>query len=62
MNTTPTIYKNKKGEIKYYASYQSAWKAAQRLNQMVNGGQWWFEADVNGWYLEYFSDDNTGKS
>ena len=44
-------YKNSKGETKYYATYQTAWNAAIRLNEKINNGTWLFEADTIGWYL-----------
>ena len=51
-----TKYLTKKnGEIKYYASYQSAWKAASRLNEGNEDGIWLFEADMNGWVV-FFSE------
>jgi hypothetical protein len=49
---TEIIYKNKKGETKYYATYQSAWNAAIRLNETEIRGTWLFEGDATGmWYL-----------
>jgi hypothetical protein len=53
---TDNKYKNKKGEIKYYASYKTAWNACIRLNQEIENGQWLFEADLNGWFLEFHQD------
>lgn len=46
-----SIRRKANGEIKYYATYQSAWNAARRLNENATEGLWWFEADINGWYL-----------
>ncbi len=45
------VYTDSKGNTKYYASYQSAWKAAARLNEKETDVQWFFEADLNGWYV-----------
>lgn len=45
------IYKNAKGETKYYTTYKSAWNAAARLNERETDNLWWFEADLNGWFL-----------
>ena len=45
------ILKRKDGEIKYYASYQSAWNAAARLNENELDNLWWFEMDTVGWFL-----------
>ena len=45
------IYLKKNGDIKYYRNYRSAWKAANRLNENATDGLWFFEADINGWYL-----------
>ena len=45
------ILKKKNGEIKYYASYQSAWNAAARLNENELDNLWWFEMDTVGWFL-----------
>lgn len=53
-----TYHRNGKGEIKYYASYQSAWNACIRLNESETRGQWMFEADLNGWYCELYTDNN----
>jgi hypothetical protein len=50
---TTTIYKTAKGKTKYYATYQSAWKAAIRLNETAVGGTWLFEGDEIGWYLHF---------
>ena len=52
-------YKNAKGETKYYATYQSAWNRAIKLNETAVGGTWYFEGDENGWYLEFIADDDT---
>ena len=49
-----TLYTNAKGEIKFYASYKSAWKAAVRLNQADQQASWLFEMDDSiglGWFL-----------
>jgi hypothetical protein len=51
------ILKNKQGETKYYATYYSAWKAAAKLNETELDNLWWFEADLNGWFL--FQDGET---
>lgn len=53
------IYKNAKGETKYYSTYQSAWNAAARLNEKEMDNLWWFEADLNGWFL--FQDSEVSK-
>lgn len=45
------IYLKKNGDIKYYTNYRSAWNAANRLNENATDGLWFFEADINGWYL-----------
>ena len=46
-------HKNAKGETKYYATYQSAWNAAIRLNKKTINGTWLFESDQIGWYLHF---------
>jgi hypothetical protein len=46
-----TVYRNRKGEIKYYASWQSAWKAANRLNDAEGDVEWLFEQDLTGWFV-----------
>lgn len=47
-----TILRKKDGSIKYYASYQSAWNAAVRLNENETDGTWYFESDATfKWYL-----------
>ncbi len=53
MNTTENkiIYKNSKGQTKYYATYQTAWNACIRLNEKETNGIWRFEGDLAGWYL-----------
>jgi hypothetical protein len=58
MNTSPTpiIYTDKKGCVKYYATYQSAWNACIRMNETAVDGQWLFEGDAIGWYLEFHKD------
>lgn len=54
---TEIIYKDSKGATKYYATYQSAWNAAIRLNNKRTSGAWYFESDETGlWYL--FLDEN----
>jgi hypothetical protein len=48
------LYLTTKGDIKFYASYQSAWKAAARLNQADPSSSWLFEMDNSvglGWFL-----------
>ena len=57
-NTTEIIYKNKKGETMYYATYRSAWNAAIRLNKKAIGGTWRFEGDENGWYVMFEAEAN----
>lgn len=49
-------YLTKTGKVKYYASYRSAWAAANRLNKTADGGLWVFEMDLIGWYLEFLKD------
>jgi hypothetical protein len=40
------------GEVKYYASYQTAWNAASRLNETdSDNGIWIFEQDMTGWFV-----------
>jgi hypothetical protein len=51
-----TIHRNKKGEVKYYATYHSAWNACIRLNETAENGTWLFEGDEIGWFL-YFEDE-----
>lgn len=52
-------HKNAKGETKYYATYQSAWNAAIRLNEKAIGGTWYFEGDATGmWYLFFEAETN----
>ena len=46
------VYKNAQGKTKYYATYQNAWIACNRLNQKESKGIWRFEADKIGWYLQ----------
>ena len=42
----------KDGSVKYYASYQSAWNAANRLNEAETAdGIWLFEMDMTGWFV-----------
>jgi hypothetical protein len=54
-----TILTKKDGSTKYYSSYQSAWKAAARLNQQLptdSQGFWFFESDETcNWYLQYLA-------
>lgn len=50
------ILRKKNGEVKYYASYQTAWAKAARLNEDVVDGLWLFEADEHGWFV-YFDAD-----
>lgn len=45
------IYKDSKGNIKYYASMNSAWKAANKLNDAEGDVEWLFEQDLVGWFL-----------
>ena len=52
----PMLYKNAKGETKYYATYHSAWNACIRLNEKETKGTWRFEGDLVGWYLELEKD------
>ena len=47
------LYKKKNGEVKYYATYQTAWNAAIRLNEKLTNGTWLFEGNENGWYLHF---------
>lgn len=54
-----TLFTKKDGTTKYYATYQSAWNKAARLNETETNGQWLFEMDTNGWYLEFFADETT---
>ena len=45
---------DKKGKVKYYSSYRSAWRAAALRNQKMSPeerGGWYFEGDENGWYV-----------
>lgn len=49
--TPQIVYKKKDGTTKYYASYRSAWNRAAKMNQTAVGGQWYFEGDLNGWYI-----------
>jgi hypothetical protein len=46
-----TIHRDSKGNIKYYASWQSAWKAANRLNETEGDVNWVFEQDLVGWFV-----------
>ena len=50
-------YKNAKGETKYYATHQSAWNRAMKLNETTEDGMWLFEGDEKGWFV-YFSPDD----
>jgi hypothetical protein len=57
MNTIK--YTNRKGEVKYYATYQSAWNACIRLNESAVDGTWLFEGDEIGWYLHFEKETNS---
>jgi hypothetical protein len=47
-----TKHTDSKGNTKYYNSYQTAWNAANRLNEQgQHDGIWLFEADMTGWYV-----------
>jgi hypothetical protein len=52
------VYKNAKGETKYYASYHTAWKACIRLNRTETTGTWRFEGDAIGWYCHFEEESN----
>lgn len=54
--TTEIRYTKKDGTTKYYASYQSAWNRAAKMNEMAVGGQWYFEADLDGWYIYWVAE------
>lgn len=57
------IYTKKNGETKYYSTYQSAWNAAIKLNEKLDAtemGFWEFEGDINGWYLQFVSNEKAG--
>jgi hypothetical protein len=56
MNTK--YYLKKNGDIKYYASYNTAWNSAIRLNDKSQNGTWLFEGNENGWYL-HFEEEQT---
>lgn len=49
-------YTNKSGEVRYYSTHHSAWRAAIRLNETETAGTWYFEGDSNGWYLHLVKD------
>jgi len=52
MNGLIKYHTKKNGEIKYFATYQSAWNAANRLNDAgLDDGIWLFEADMTGWFV-----------
>lgn len=52
MNDIIKYHTKKDGSIKYYASYQSAWVAAARLNgEQSDDAQWLFEMDTTGWFV-----------
>jgi len=51
-----TTYTDKNGKTKYYATYQSAWKAAARLNETAVDGLWFFEMDTIGWFVFFVPD------
>jgi hypothetical protein len=53
------IYTDANGNTKYYQSYQSAWKAAARLNFIDKDNLWLFEQDMTGWYV--FHDVKVGE-
>ena len=58
MATTEIRYTKKNGEVKYYATYQSAWNACIRLNEKLTEGSWSFEGDETGlWYLHFISNN-----
>lgn len=53
------IYRNAKGDIKFYSTYQYAWKVAVKLNQLDPSASWYFGQDDSlgyGWYL--YQDEN----
>ena len=54
---TEIKYTSKSGDVKYYTTYHTAWKAAARLNETAQGGLWFFEMDMNGWYLFWSADE-----
>jgi hypothetical protein len=58
MNTTQKRYTKKNGEVKYYATYGTAWNAAIRLNETAVDGTWLFEGDEHGWYLHFENEMN----
>ena len=51
-------YTYRKGEVKYYATYQSAWNACVSLNESAVDGTWLFEGDEIGWYLHFEKETN----
>lgn len=52
MNEIIKYHTKKNGEVKYYATYGSAWAAASRLNETTTeDGIWLFEADMTGWFV-----------
>jgi len=54
-------YTKKDGQVKYYQSYGAAWRAATRLNKTAQNGLWFFEMDMNGWYLFFAADEVIAK-
>lgn len=61
MNEVIKYHTDKKGAIKYYATYGTAWAAAARLNETTNeDGIWLFEADMTGWFVFLVSHGKVG--
>ena len=58
METHTNRYTSKNGQVKYYATYRTAWNAAIRLNENAVGGSWFFEGDEHGWYLHFENEVN----
>lgn len=52
-------FTKKDGTTKYYASYETAWNRAAKLNETATNGIWFFEADINGWFLFFVKDNET---
>ena len=53
------IYRNAKGDIKFYSTFQYAWKVAAKLNQQDPNASWLFQQDDSvgsGWFL--FQDED----
>ena len=48
----------KNGEVKYYASYRTAWNKAAKLNEDAVGGLWFFEGDEHGWFVFFSRDED----